>query len=80
MSIVDDYKEWDKRMNRADISSLGGQAVYKKYGSEYMSQLGRKGAIAFWKKYTVQPVQLTRFAIVERATGRVVRIMNERGW
>lgn len=64
-------------MIRTEISSLGGQAVFRKYGSAYMSKIGRAGAVAFWKKYTVQPVQLTRFAIVNRETGEIVRIMNE---
>ncbi len=36
---------------RQRISSLGGQAVFKKYGKTYMSELGHKGLDSLAQKY-----------------------------
>lgn len=62
---------------RQEISRLGGLAVYAKYGKEHMQNIGRAGAMAFWKKYSLQPFQLTYYAIVERSTGKIIRILGE---
>lgn len=35
----------------AEASRLGGQAVVRKYGKDYMANLGRKGSRAVVKKY-----------------------------
>ena len=59
-------------MNRKEISRLGGNALFKKYGSQYMSDLGRKGATEFWRKYRLVPTETYRFAIVDRESGKFI--------
>lgn len=59
-------------MTRQEASSLGGKAVFKKYGREYMQAIGRKGAQAFWAKYKLVPIQANNFAIVNKETNEIV--------
>lgn len=50
----------------------GGLAVYAKYGSDHMREIGKKGAETFWNKYTLQPIGINEFAIVDRKTNQIV--------
>ena len=59
-------------MNKSQIASLGGQAVVKKYGSEYMREIGKKGARSFHTKYALKPVGTVNFAIVRRSDNVIV--------
>ena len=56
-----------------------GRKLVAQYGVEHMRAIGRRGAAAFWKKYHLSPVDIAAFAIVERATGRVVALTNYAG-
>lgn len=56
-------------MNKSQAGSLGGQSTVKKYGKPYMTALARKGAAAFHKKYRLQKLGTSDFAIVFRETG-----------
>lgn len=56
--------------------AMGGRVTVHRYGREYMQAIGRKGAAAFWRRYKLEPCDLSDFAIVERATGRVVNLLN----
>ena len=51
--------------------ALGGAATMARHGRDHMARIGRKGAEAFWKRYTVQPAGVSGWAIVERETGQV---------
>lgn len=62
-----------------DIAPLGGKAVVKKYGGEYMREIGRRGAQTFHKRYALKPVGLNNFAIVNRETGIIVNTL-QRVW
>lgn len=59
-------------MTKSQAGRLGGRATVKKHGRGYMSQIGLKGAQAFWKKYVLKPVNLAHFAIVNRQTNEIV--------
>lgn len=64
------------KLTRKEVASLGGRAVYKKYGSSYMSKIGRLGYIAMLENYSLQPVDLSDFAIISRATGKIVAYLS----
>jgi general stress protein YciG len=61
---------------RRQAGRLGGLATVARYGKEHMAAIGRKGAAAFWAKYTLFPMQLNDFAIVRRDTGEIVNSLN----
>lgn len=59
-------------MSKSQAGKLGGLATLKKHGKSHMATIGKKGAIAFWKKYTLKPVNLSHFAIVNRQSGIII--------
>lgn len=63
-------------MNKAECGRLGGLATARKYGSAYMAAIGRRGAARFFARYELQPVELTRFAIVRKSDGIVVNYLD----
>jgi hypothetical protein len=54
----------------------GGRATLAKYGRQHFARIGKKGAAIFWQRYTLRPVGLNDFAIVERTTGKVKNFLN----
>lgn len=58
-------------MTKQEAGKLGGLATVARHGREYMAQLGKAGAAAFWAKYTLIPCQQANWAIVDRTTGTV---------
>jgi hypothetical protein len=50
---------------------LGGLATVAKHGKDHMSAIGRRGAATTWKRYAIQPVDSSGYALVERATGKI---------
>ena len=63
-------------MTKQDAGKLGGLATFKKYGREHMSNIGTNGATTTWTRYSKKPYGLTQYALVERATNKIVRILN----
>jgi general stress protein YciG len=63
-------------MTKRQAGRLGGRATFAKHGRAYMQTIGRRGAAVFWQRYTLAPVDIAAFAIVERATGRPVALTN----
>lgn len=59
---------------RRNAGRKGGQAVFKKYGSDYMSQIGKKGAEVFHSLYYVQPVGIKSWVIVGKKGNDIVTI------
>ena len=59
-------------MKRKEYGRRGGRATVAKYGADHMREIGKRGAAAFWKRYTLQPVGLNDFAIVKRDDTREV--------
>jgi hypothetical protein len=63
-------------MTKSQAGRKGGQTTAKRYGRQYMSQLGKRGAIAFWKLYKLSPIGLSNFAIVKRTNGEIIGYTN----
>lgn len=63
------------RMNKQEAGKLGGLSTYRKYGREHMSEIGKRGAYIFHKRYSIQPVMQSGYAIVERETGKIVNFL-----
>jgi hypothetical protein len=39
-----------------------------------MQDIGAKGALVTWTRYTLKPVGLTEYAMVERSTGKIIKV------
>ena len=65
-----------KDPKKVKAGRLGGLSTARKYGPEYMAQIGRRGAIAFHKRYRLAPAGLTRFAIVRRDNGKIINYLD----
>jgi hypothetical protein len=57
----------------------GGLALLLRYGPAHFAELGRKGAAVFHKKYRLQPINTSDFAIVDRETGKIINTIHG-GW
>ena len=66
-------------MNKSQAGRKGGLKTSRKYGRNYMSEIGKRVANAFWKLYKLSPIGLSDFAIVKRATGEIISYTNG-GW
>lgn len=69
-TVSDKVKAANRRKAR-----LGGLALFQKYGPDYMEKLGRKGGQKTWEKYTLQPVGQSQYALVDRETNKIVKII-----
>jgi general stress protein YciG len=63
-------------MNKREAGKLGGLATFKKHGRTHMQDIGTKGAQTTWTRYSKAPYGLTQYALVERATNKIIRILN----
>lgn len=61
-------------MTKAESGRLGGKATVKKHGKDYMSEIGARGAKSTWDKYSMQPIGLNQFAMVNKTTNQIVAI------
>lgn len=61
-------------MDKRQAGSKGGRATFTKYGRNHMQDIGAKGALVTWTRYTLKPVGQTEYAMVERATGKIKTI------
>lgn len=55
-------------MTKAEAGRLGGLPTAQKYGSSYMSEIGRKGAAITWARYRLVPAGVSGWLIVNRQT------------
>jgi hypothetical protein len=53
---------------------LGGLATVARHGRPYMAAIGRRGAAALWRRYALLPYELSKYALVDRETGKVKAI------
>ncbi len=61
-------------MNKAQAGSKGGKATFTRHGREYMAKIGKAGATVTWTRYTLKPIGQTEYAMVERATNKIICI------
>jgi general stress protein YciG len=54
---------------------LGGRATFARYGRNHMQDIGAKGALTTWTRYQLMPYSQTEYALVQRATGKIIRIV-----
>lgn len=59
-------------MTKQQAGRLGGMATFAKYGAEHMREIGKQGAVAFWKKYTMKPYGTYQWAIINRRTNVII--------
>lgn len=71
--------EVDMKHTKRTAGRLGGLKTLERHGRDHMQAIGRRGAQVFWQRYHLVPCELSDFAIVERATGRVVNLLY-RSW
>jgi len=64
-------------MTKSQAGQLGGLTTLKRYGKKHMSEIGKQGARVFWETYTLSPIGLTKFAIVNRKT-RIIKSFTRR--
>jgi hypothetical protein len=50
----------------------GGRALVAQRGVEHMRTIGRRGAARFYQLYKWSPIGTSQFALVVRATGKVI--------
>lgn len=65
---------FDRAEHCRRIAASGGRSTVAKYGSAHMSQIGKRGAAVLWKRYRLVPIATSQFALVHKATGKVVSI------
>jgi len=66
------------KMTPQEAGRLGGLATARRHGSEYMSEIGRKGADTLHSRYNMVPVLFNDFAYVKKDTGEIVALNSGR--
>ncbi len=61
-------------MTKREAGQKGGLATVKKHGRHYMAWIGKRGNVSMRERYRLTVVEQTGYALVERATGRIVAI------
>ena len=64
--------------SKKSADSLGGHATVRKYGSQHMARIGRKGAAVTWKRYRLAPVGTSDLAMVHKRTGEIRAFLSGR--
>lgn len=59
-------------MSKIEAGRKGGQTTFLRHGSSHMAEIGRSGAAAFWRKYTLKPNGISGWVVVDREAGTVV--------
>jgi len=67
-------------MNKAQAGSIGGKRTAEKYGTEYMTHIGKRGAAAWHRKYKLSKLGTSDFAIVYRESGKPTGKTRRRNW
>lgn len=63
-----------RKLSPAERGKLGGKATFQKYGREHMSKIGQIGALVLHDRYKLVPIDLNKFALVNRITEEIVAI------
>ena len=62
----------DKQIEqRRSAGRKGGKTVYEKYGSDYMAEIGRKGAARTHELYRFMPIGISSWVLVGRKDNRI---------
>ena len=63
-------------MDKRQAGSIGGRATFAKHGREHMQDIGARGAMVTWTRYKLVPIRQTEYALTERATGKIIRVVS----
>lgn len=63
-----------RKSKYAEAGKKGGLETVRKYGVEHMREIGKRGASVTWSRYSLAPVGIAQYAMVDRETQRVVAI------
>ena len=58
-------------MTKAQAGSLGGRSTLARHGVEHMRAIGKRGAATLWRRYSLLPYELSKYALVSRETGQI---------
>jgi hypothetical protein len=64
-------------MNKQQAGSKGGKTTFQKYGRNHMQDIGARGAMTTWTRYVKVPYGQTQYALVDRLTGKTIRILDQ---
>jgi len=70
--ILADYQPKTKQQ----AGSKGGRETVRKYGREYMQQIGKAGARATWTRYSLKPISTGGYAMVNRQTNTIKAVIS----
>lgn len=65
-------------MNKQQAGQRGGRETVRRHGREYMKWIGRRGAATTWTRYYLAPVGQTQYALIERATNKIISLREAR--
>lgn len=67
-------------MTKRQAGRLGGLQTAHRHGREHMQAIGRRGAAVTWERYTLKPVDIAGWAMVERGSGRIKALISYDGF
>lgn len=59
-------------MTKSEAGRLGGLTTVRRHGKEHMQAIGKKGALAFHKLYSLKPYGTYQWAIVRRSDNVII--------
>lgn len=65
-----------KKMTRQESGRAGGLANVARHGPAHMAAIGRKGGRSTQRKYKLEPIGQSGWAMVDRQTGKVKNFIN----
>jgi hypothetical protein len=58
--------------------ALGGRSTLARHGHQHFSAIGKRGAAELHRRYRMDPVGISDFALVDRKTGEVKALISGR--
>jgi general stress protein YciG len=65
---------------RKEAGRKGGLATVRKHGRGHMAAIGRRGGEVTHERYSLAPVNLSHFAMVDRRTGKIKAYLSGEKW
>jgi general stress protein YciG len=61
-------------MTKKQAGQRGGRTTFARHGKQHMQAIGREGARVTWQRFTLKPINQGNYAMVERATNKIIAI------
>ena len=65
---------------RKESGRKGGLATVRKHGRQHMAVIGKRGGVMTHERYSLAPVNLSHFAMVDRKTGKIKAYLSGDKW